>query len=111
MISGRAARSDLSKRTRSKRLEAGRRTSRAKRNEPTPRAGGCEELRRRARSRPQGIRQQARLLVENLHHPSLRAQKYDESEDLWQARVNRWRFYFNIAGDTCVIRDIIPHPK
>lgn len=55
---------------------------------------------------------QARLLVENLHHPSLHAKKYDESEDLWQARVNRgWRFYFNIVGDTYVIRDIIAHPK
>jgi len=55
---------------------------------------------------------QVRLLVENLHHPSLHAKKYDESEDLWQARVNRsWRFYFNIVGDTYVIRDIIPHPK
>jgi plasmid maintenance system killer protein len=51
-------------------------------------------------------------LVENLRHPSLHAKKYDESEDLWQARVNRsWRFYFNIVGDTYVIRDIIPHPK
>ena len=55
---------------------------------------------------------QARLLVENLHHPSLHAKQYDESEDLWQARVNRsWRFYFNIVGDTYVIRDIIAHPK
>jgi plasmid maintenance system killer protein len=55
---------------------------------------------------------QVRLLVENLYHPSLHAKKFDESEDLWQARVNRsWRFYFNIAGDTYVIRDIMPHPK
>jgi plasmid maintenance system killer protein len=55
---------------------------------------------------------QSKLLVLNLNHPSLHAKKYDESEDLWQARVNRnWRFYFNIVGDTYVIRDIIPHPK
>jgi hypothetical protein len=34
--------------------------------------------------------------------PSLRAKKYDEAQDYWQARVNRdWRFYFTI----------IPHPK
>ena len=40
------------------------------------------------------------------------AKKYDESKDRWQARVNRdWRFYFSIAGDTYVIRDIVPHPK
>ncbi len=52
------------------------------------------------------------LLASNLHHPSLRAKKYDESQDLWQARVNRdWRFYFTIADDTYQIEKIIPHPK
>ena len=41
------------------------------------------------------------FLKENLKHPSLHAKKYDESQDLWQARVNKdWRFYFSIAGDT-----------
>ena len=55
---------------------------------------------------------QARLLVENLHHPSLRAKKYDEAGGLWQARVNRsWRFYFLIEDDTYVIVAIVPHPK
>lgn len=42
----------------------------------------------------------------NLHlrHPSLRAKKYDEAKDRWQARVNKdWRFYFNIIGDTYII--------
>ncbi len=43
---------------------------------------------------------------------TLRAKKYDESADLWQARVNRdWRFYFTIAGDTYRIEDVIAHPK
>jgi hypothetical protein len=33
-------------------------------------------------------------------------------KDRWQARINKnWRFYFNIVGNTYVIRDIIPHPK
>ncbi len=55
---------------------------------------------------------QVRLLAGNLLHPSLHAKKYDESRGIWQARVNRdWRFYFDIAGDTYLIRDIIPHPK
>jgi len=37
---------------------------------------------------------QIRFLANDLHHPSLRAKKYDESRDLWQARVTRdWRFY------------------
>ena len=55
---------------------------------------------------------QIRFLEQNLQHPSLQAKKYDENQDIWQARVNRgWRFYFNIVGETYVIRDIIPHPK
>lgn len=55
---------------------------------------------------------QLRFLQQDLRHPSLKAKKYDEAKDIWQARVNRsWRFYFSIVGDTYVIRDIIPHPK
>lgn len=55
---------------------------------------------------------QIRLLVENLRHPSLQAKKYDETEDIWQARVNLgWRFYFQINGDTYIITNITPHPK
>jgi mRNA interferase RelE/StbE len=55
---------------------------------------------------------QSLLLLENLHHPSLRAKKYDESQNLWQARVNKsWRFYFLIQDDMYYLVDIIPHPK
>jgi mRNA-degrading endonuclease RelE of RelBE toxin-antitoxin system len=55
---------------------------------------------------------QVKFLAQDLRHPSLHAKKYDESKDRWQARVNKdWRFYFNIVGDTYVIRDIIPRPK
>jgi mRNA interferase RelE/StbE len=55
---------------------------------------------------------QSLLLLQNLHHPSLRAKKYDESEGLWQARVNKsWRFYFLIQDDVYYIVDIVPHPK
>ena len=55
---------------------------------------------------------QAKLLIENLHHPSLRAKKYDETRDIWQARVNRsWRFYFTIKDDTYIITRLISHPK
>jgi hypothetical protein len=47
---------------------------------------------------------QVKLLVENFRHPSLRAKEYDESRNIWQARVNRdWRFYFLITGDTHLI--------
>jgi len=55
---------------------------------------------------------QLRFLVNNLHHPSIRAKKYDESQDLWQGRVNRdWRFYFTISHDVYRIEDVTPHPK
>lgn len=55
---------------------------------------------------------QARFLVDNLHHPSLHAKKYDEAKDVWQGRVNReWRFYFTIEGDTYYLIDIMRHPK
>jgi len=55
---------------------------------------------------------QIRLLEQNLRHPSLRAKKYDEASDRWQARVNNdWRFYFTIKDDTYRILKVIPHPK
>lgn len=55
---------------------------------------------------------QLRFLVGNLQHPSLHAKKYDESKDLWQARINQnWRFYFTITKDTYRIEDVIAHPK
>ena len=55
---------------------------------------------------------QARLLAENLLHPSLHAKKFSEAENIWQARVNKnWRFYFKIDSDTYLIVRIVPHPK
>jgi plasmid maintenance system killer protein len=55
---------------------------------------------------------QIKMLEQNLRHPSLRAKKYDEASDRWQARVNRgWRFYFKIEDDTYFITELIPHPK
>lgn len=37
---------------------------------------------------------QVKMLEQNLRYPSLHAKKYDESQDLWQARVTRgWRFF------------------
>jgi mRNA interferase RelE/StbE len=64
-----------------------------------------------ARSAPP-FDKQSLLLLQNLHHPSLRAKKYDEAKDLCQARVNRdWRFYFVIQDDTYIITSMIPHPK
>ena len=60
----------------------------------------------------QAFDKQSPLLLENLRHPSLRAKKYDEGEDKWQARVTGdWRFYFRIVDDAYILTDIIPHPK
>ena len=55
---------------------------------------------------------QITFLANDLHHPSLHAKKYDESQYLWQARVNQaWRFYFTIVDDTYQIENVIAHPK
>ncbi|HMS82151.1 MAG TPA: hypothetical protein PKD12_00700 [Nitrospira sp.] len=52
------------------------------------------------------------FLLSNLRHPSLRAKKYDEANDIWQARVDDdYRFYFQIDGGRYILLSIIPHPK
>lgn len=75
-----------------------------------------ERFRRSYQNAPRTIQQafdrRAALLAGNLRHPSLRAKKYDEAKDIWQARVTRdWRFYFRIDGDTYILLDIMAHPK
>ena len=60
----------------------------------------------------QAFDKQSLLLLQNLRHPSLRAKKYDQSQDVWQARVTgSWRFYFRIVGDTYRLEEIRTHPK
>jgi hypothetical protein len=55
---------------------------------------------------------QSLFLLQDLRHPSLRAKKYDEARDLWQARVNDdWRFYFRIVGGVYRLETIRSHPK
>ena len=55
---------------------------------------------------------QLAFLLSNLRHPSLRAKKYYEANDIWQARVDDgYRFYFQIDGETYLLLSIIPHPK
>jgi mRNA-degrading endonuclease RelE of RelBE toxin-antitoxin system len=52
------------------------------------------------------------FLLANLRHPSLRAKKYDEANDIRQARVgDGYQFYFQIDGETYLLLSIIPHPK
>ena len=55
---------------------------------------------------------QLEFLLNNIRHPSLRAKKYDEARNIWQARVTgSIRFYFRIVGDTYVLLNIEKHPK
>lgn len=47
---------------------------------------------------------QINFLSRDLHHPSLRAKKYDEARNEWQARVNDdWRIWFEIKKDSYLI--------
>lgn len=57
-----------------------------------------ERFRRNYENAPSEIRRafdrRALFLAQNLRYPSLRAKKYDEANDVWQARVNDdWHFY------------------
>ena len=50
------------------------------------------------------------LLLQNLRHPSLRAKKYDEARDLWQARVTgSYRCYFEILDNQYTFHEIRVH--
>ena len=56
--------------------------------------------------------QQLAHLLRDLRHPSLHAKKYDETRNIWQARVSdNWRFYFRIEDDAYHLLDIKAHPK
>lgn len=58
------------------------------------------------------LQKQTDFLLENIRHHSLRAKKYDETKNIWQARVDDTiRFYFVIRDDSYVLLDIKKHPK
>lgn len=53
---------------------------------------------------------QLKFLLNDMRHPSLRAKKYDESRDIWQARIDKkFRFYFKIEKDAYVLLQIKTH--
>ena len=75
-----------------------------------------ERFRKNLKAAPPAVQKalakQVLLLVVNFRHPSLRAKKYDEAQDIWQARISKdWRFYFTIEGDTYILRNLLAHPK
>jgi len=75
-----------------------------------------ERFRRSYAEAPSLVRKQCEkqlaLLVRNLRHPSLKAKKYDEARNIWQARINQgWRFYFLIENDSYYLLDLMAHPK
>ena len=75
-----------------------------------------ERFDRSLREAPKAVQRafwkQSAFLLRDLTYPSLGAKKVDETNDVWQARVNRaWRFYFKIIGDEFHLLDITPHPK
>ena len=52
------------------------------------------------------------FLLRDSRHRSLRTKKIDETEGIFQARVNKnWRFYYLVEGDSYILLSIIPHPK
>lgn len=56
------------------------------------------------------LKKQISYLVVDLRHPSLHAKKYDEAQDIWQARIDRGvRFYFSIEEDAYFLLDIKRH--
>ena len=58
------------------------------------------------------VHKQLNFLIKNLRYPSLHAKKFDESKDIWQARITKdWRFYFQIRGNVYYIITIIKDLK
>ena len=75
-----------------------------------------ERFKENLRQFPQNIQEkfykQAGFLLRDIRHPSLRAKKYNEADDVWQARVDKnIRFYFRIQRETYFLLDIKNHPK
>ena len=74
------------------------------------------QIRRALQKFPESIQEtfykQVEFLKNDIRHPSLRAKKYDEATDVWQARVTGdVRFYFRIEGDSYRLLNIRKHPK
>jgi mRNA-degrading endonuclease RelE of RelBE toxin-antitoxin system len=68
------------------------------------------EFKKFSREIQNAFEKQINLLLQDIRHPSLRAKKYDEGVDIWQARVTKnVRFYFRFKGDVCILLNIRKH--
>lgn len=55
---------------------------------------------------------QVNFLLRDIRHPSLKAKKYNEEGNIWQARIDKnIRLYFLIENDTYILLEIKYHPK
>ncbi len=73
-----------------------------------------KQMRRALKKFPKQVQdifyKQVGYLANDIRHPSLRAKKYDETADVWQARVTKnVRFYFRVKGDTYLLLNIRKH--
>ena len=73
-----------------------------------------EQFKRDFASLPEPMQRRAekkiRLFLENPRHPSLRIKKMQGVEEIWEGRITRnYRFTFQIAGDTWLLRRIGAH--
>lgn len=73
-----------------------------------------KQMRRALKKFPKQVQdifyKQVGYLANDIRHPSLRAKKYDEAADVWQARVTKnVRFYFRVKGDTYLLLNIRKH--
>lgn len=73
-----------------------------------------QHFKRELRKFPKEIRlalyKQSEYLRHDIRHPSLRAKKYDEDADIWQARVTKnVRFFFRLEADVYILLNIRKH--
>lgn len=53
---------------------------------------------------------QLRYLAQDFRHPSIRAKKMVNRQDVWEGRVDyHYRFTFTVSSDTIVLRSVGTH--
>jgi len=71
-----------------------------------------KELRRLPQTVVKKMHKQLRLLIEDIHYPSLHAKKLQGEYGKWEARIDyHYRFTFIIGGRSITILSIGPHDQ